>query len=373
MKPIYLDYNATTPLDPRVVEAMLPYLKDNFGNPSSDHYYGKITKEAVNKARKQVSALLGCKENELIFTSGGSESNNFAIKGIAFANKERGNHIITSQIEHPAIINPCRYLEKFGFKITYVPVDKYGLVNPEDIKKATTKETILITIMHANNEVGTIEPISKIGEIARENKIYFHTDAAQSVGKIPVLVDELNVDLLTVAGHKFYGPKGVGAIFIKEGTKIDSFVHGASHEFGKRAGTESVANIVALGEASNIAKTEMADYSKHILALREKLYQGILDITSNVKLNGHPEKRLPSTLSISFFDFNGRELLAKLPEIASSTGSACHEGVDRASDVLNAMGVDHKTAIGTIRFSLGKFNTEEEVNLVLNMLKVILR
>lgn len=372
-KPIYLDYNATTPIDPRVVKAMIPYLEENFGNPSSSHYYGKINKEAVNKARKQLSELLGCDENEVIFTSGGSESNNFAIKGVAFANQAKGNHMITSAIEHPAITNPCRYLEKFGFKTTYLPVDEYGLVNPADVKKAITKETILITVMHANNEVGTIEPISEIGEIAKESGIYFHTDSAQSVGKIPVLVKELNVDLLTVAAHKFYGPKGIGALFIKEGVKIDPFIHGAGHEFGKRAGTENVAGIVALGEAANIAKNEMANYSSDVLALREKLYRGILEIANKVKLNGHPSRRLPNTLNISFLGLDGADLLAKLDGVAASTGSACHDGISRVSDVLVAMGVDSYAGFGSVRFSLGKFNTEEEIDLTLEILRKALK
>ncbi|RJQ31843.1 MAG: cysteine desulfurase [Actinobacteria bacterium] len=367
-KPIYLDYNATTPMDPRVTKAMIAYLKENFGNPSSSHYYGKITKDAVSKARIAVAELIGAGQDEIIFTSGGSESNNMAIKGIAFANKDKGrayrqagNHIITSSIEHPSIINPCGYLEKFGFKTTYLPVDKFGLVSPKDVKKALTKETLLVTIMHANNEVGTIEPIAEIGEIVKKEGLYFHSDAAQSVGKIPTLVNELRVDLLTIAAHKFYGPKGVGALYIRQGTKIDPLIHGASHEAGKRAGTENIAAVVGLAEAARIAPNEMGEDSKRIQRLRDKLYAEIKNM-AEVKLNGATDNRLPNTLNISFKNINGAELLAKLKGIAASTGSACHEKESKVSGVLQAMGVKQDYAQGSIRFSLGKYTTEEDIN-----------
>jgi len=361
MNTIYLDYNATTPVHERVFTAMVPYLRDHFGNPSSNHIYGQVNKEAISKARAQVAQLLGCEPREVVFTSGGSESNNCAIKGVAWANRDKGNHIITSVVEHPAVINPCRYLEKQGYRVTYMSVDKYGRVNPADVEAAVTKETILITIMHANNEVGTIQPISAIGEIARKKGIVFHTDAAQSVGKVPTGVDELQVNLLTMAGHKFYGPKGIGALYIRQGTIIDSFIHGAGHEHGSRAGTENVAFDVALGAASELAYNGMEKNQERLVTLRDLFYNLISENVDDVVLNGHPTERLPNTLNLSFGGVFGAAVLAELPEIAASTGSACHDGSGELSGVLKAMGVEPAYGFGSIRFSLGKDTTEEDV------------
>lgn len=277
MKTIYLDYNATTPIDPEVLAEMLPYLKKHFGNPSSSHVFGKAAKEGVEKAREKVAKLLGCSPTEIVFTSGGSEANNMALKGVAEALARKGNHIITSQIEHPAIINPCHYLERKGFRVTYLPVDQHAMVDPDDVKKAITSKTILITIMHANNEVGTIQPIAEIGEIARKHGILFHTDAAQTVGKIETSVKKLKVDLLSIAGHKFYAPKGVGALYVRKGLKLEPLIHGAGHESGRRAGTENVASIVGLGKAAEIARRDLKEYGEKVFNLREKLYWGILD------------------------------------------------------------------------------------------------
>jgi len=302
MKPIYLDYNATTPIDPEVFEAMVPYFKENFGNPSSSHAYGKPAKTAVTNAREHVAKLIRAETDEVVFTSGGTESNNYAIIGTALANIKKGKHIVTSQIEHPAIRKPLEYLEeKFNFKTAYLPVDEFGMVNPSEVKKAITEETILITIMHANNEVGTIEPIEEIGQIAKEKGVTFHTDAAQSCGKIEVNVNKLNVDLLTVAGHKLYAPKGVGALYIRDGTQIDEFIRGASQEGGRRAGTENVPYIVGLGYACEIASDNLFNSSQNVKLLRDRLHRNILDGLGEerVKLNGHPEKRLPNTLNIS--------------------------------------------------------------------------
>lgn len=361
MKTIYLDYNATTPVNEQVFAAMVPFLQDNFGNPSSNHVFGRVNKEAIIKARAQVAQLLGCDPEEVVFTSGGSEANNHAIKGVAWANRHMGSHIITSMVEHPAVINPCRYLEKQGYRVTYLPVDKYGQVNPADVEEAVTDETILITVMHANNEVGTLQPIAAIGEIARRRSIVFHTDAAQSVGKVPTRVDELKVDLLTVAGHKFYGPKGVGALYIRRGTNIESFIHGAGHEHGRRAGTENVAYIVALGAAAELAYNGLPQNVERLTALRDKFFQLITAKVADVVLNGHPAERLPNTLNLSFKDVFGATVLAELPEIAASTGSACHDGSGELSGVLKAMGVAQEYGFGSVRFSLGRDTTEEDV------------
>jgi len=365
MKPIYLDYNATTPVDPEVIEAMLPYLKEHFGNPSSSHPYGKTAKEAVDKARAQVAELIGSGPDEIVFTSGGSESNNHAIIGTALANRKRGKHIITSRIEHPSVLETLRYLqERFGFKVTYTPVDNYGAVNPSDVEKAITRETILITLMHANNEVGTIEPIQEIGQIAKEKGVIFHSDAAQSCGKIQVNIDKLNVDLLTLAGHKLYAPKGIGALYIRNGTSIDKFVHGAGQEQKRRAGTENVPYIVGLGQACKITAAGIRDFGQRIKTLRDGLHKNILDGlgADKVKLNGHPEQRLPNTLNISIQGVIGEELLRQMPEIAASTGSACHAGSTEPSAVLLAMGLAREQALGALRLSLGRWSTKEEVN-----------
>jgi cysteine desulfurase len=364
-KPIYLDYNATTPIAPEVFEAMLPYFKEYFGNPSSSHTYGKVAKEALNKAREQVAKFIGAESSEIVFTGGGSESNNYAILGTALANRKKGQHIITSKIEHPSVLETLRFLEtRFRFKVTYLPVDEYGRVNPLDATKAITNKTVLITLMHANNEVGTIEPIEEIARIAKENDIIFHSDAAQSCGKIEVNVGKLHVDLLTLAGHKLYAPKGIGALYIRKETRLDNFIHGAGQEQGRRAGTENVPYIVGLGHACKIASNVVHDFAETIKMLRDKLHKGITDGLGedNVKLNGHPEQRLPNTLNLSLKGVISEELLSQMPEIAASTGSACHAGLAKPSAVLLAMGLTREQALGALRLSLGRWSTEEEIN-----------
>ena len=368
MRRIYLDHNATTPLDRNVFEAMLPYLREHFGNPSSGHWCGVQAKVAVEQAREQVAALLGADPSEIVFTSGGSESDNWAIRGIVEANRERGDHVITSQIEHPAVLNTCRYLEGQGFRVTYLPVDGYGQVDPDDVTRAITPRTILISMIHANNEVGTIQSIAAIGSIARGRGIYLHTDAAQSVGKILTDVEQLRVDLLTVAAHKLYAPKGVGALYVRRGTHIASLIHGAGHEGGRRAGTENVAGIVGLGQACAIAAETMAETVERLQALRDRLHEGLATRVEGLHLNGHPTQRLPNTLNLSFEGLDGNALLAALPEIAASTGSACHAGTTEPSPVLTAMGVPPEIALGAVRFSLGKQNDQQEIDRVVELL-----
>ncbi len=362
--PIYLDYNATTPIDPRVKDAMLPYLEEHFGNPSTAYVYGKRAKQGVKKAREQVAALIGAQPDDIVFTSGGSESDNQAIIGTALANAGKGKHIITSRIEHPAVVKTCRYLEdRLGFTVTYIPVDGTGLVNPRDVQEAITDKTILITVMHANNEVGTVEPIEEIGEIARKQKIAFHTDAAQSCGKIEVDVRKLKVDLLTMAGHKLYAPKGIGVLFIRKGTLLDSYIHGAGQESGRRAGTENVPYMVGLGKACEIARNELPEYEKKIKTLRDRLHTRIVEgLGEGVHLNGHSEKRLPNTLNISIHGIIGEELLCAVPEIAASTGAACHAGSTDPSGVLLELGLSRELALGALRLSLGRWSTQLEVD-----------
>lgn len=363
-KPIYLDYNATTPIDPVVRAAMLPYIEEHFGNPSTAYVYGERAKEAVERTRQQVADLIGAGPGEVVFTSGGSESDNHAIIGAALANSEKGKHIVASRIEHPAVLNTCRYLEeRLGFRVTYLPVDRYGLVDPSDIRDAIESDTVLITIMHANNEVGTIEPIEEISRIARERAILLHTDAAQSCGKIEVNVDRLGVDLLTMAGHKLYAPKGIGALYIRNGTRIDPLIHGAGQEAGRRAGTENVPYMVALGAASELAGRNLANYETKIRRLRDRLHARIVEgLGDRVRLNGHPEKRLPNTLNISIEGLVGEELLARIPELAASTGSACHAGSTEPSGVLLEMGLSRSLALGALRLSLGRWTSEDEVD-----------
>jgi cysteine desulfurase len=367
-KTIYLDYNASTPIAPEVVEAMKPFLYQHFGNPSSHHWAGEPAKEAVEYARRQVAGLLECLPSEIFFTSGGSESNNHAIKGIFFALKENGNHIITTEIEHPAVLNPCCFLERIGAKVTYVGVDKYGRVDPLEIEKAMTPKTILITVMHANNEVGTIQPIEDISKIAKKHGILLHTDAAQSMGKIDTNVNTLGVDLLSVAGHKIYAPKGIGALYIREGTPIEPLIHGAGHESGRRAGTENVLLIVGLGKACEIARKYLID--SKIRDLRDRFWKLLQKNFGNgVLLNGHPIHCLPNTLNVSFVGKIGGEILSRLDGVAASTGAACHSGSVEISPVLKSMGVSPVDGMGAIRFSLGRTTTLEEVDAVVQGLK----
>ncbi len=368
MKQIYLDYNATTPIYPEVVEIMIPYLEEHFGNPSSSHNYGIQTRKAVEKARKQIAEMINCFPDEIIFTSGGTESNNYAIKGIAFANRAKGNHIITSSIEHPAVIEVCRFLETEGFQVTYLPVDEFGLINIEDVKKAIKPQTILISIMHANNEVGTIQPITEIARIAKERNIYMHTDAAQSMGKIPVKVNDLGIDLLSIAGHKLYAPKGVGALYIRRGVKLAKLMHGADHERNLRAGTENVLEIVGLGKACELADRDLSDNVTHLKKMRDKLHTGILDKFPKIKLNGHPEKRLPNTLSISFPNLEANQILNEMEELAASAGAACHSESVKVSKVISEMNVPLDFAMGTIRFSVGKMTTENEIKKAIDII-----
>ncbi len=360
---IYLDYNATTPNAPEVIDAMRPFLEKEFGNPSSSHGYGVKPKKAVQNARKEVAGLLGCVPNELVFTSGGTESNNFAIKGIAFAYQSKGRHIITSQIEHPAVVEVCRYLEKWGFETTFIPVDSHGLVAVSEIENAIRKETILISIMHANNEVGTIQPIREISRLAKNHHIIFHTDAAQSIGKIPVNIKNLGVDLLSLAGHKIYAPKGIGALYIKEGIIPETLINGAGQETGKRAGTENILGIVGLGKACNLLSHSLKKYSEHMLKMRDMLFTGLKKELPQIRVNGHPDYRLPNTLSISFKNLEANRILEEIERVvAASAGAACHSGVVELSHVLKAMKVPIEWARGTIRLSTGRMTTEAEIN-----------
>ncbi|MEQ1752506.1 MAG: cysteine desulfurase family protein [Micropepsaceae bacterium] len=360
MRRIYLDYNASTPIAPEVAAVMRSAINHAFGNPSSKHWAGIQAHQLVEKSRRQVADLLGCKPEEVVFTSGGSESNNFALKGAFFNNKRARRHIITTQVEHPAIVEPCRFLERLGAEITWLPVDSTGRVSPEDLHRAITADTILISIMHANNEVGTIQPIEDCGAIARARGIPFHTDAAQTVGKIPTRVDELGVDLLTIAGHKVYAPKGVGALYVRNGVTLEPLIHGAGHEGGRRAGTESAVLAAALGEAC-VSASNLGDMER-VRNLRDRFWGALQDRLGNrVVLNGHPEHRLPNTLNVSFVGEIGANILARLGGVAASTGSACHAGSIQPSPVLTAMNLPIEAAMGAVRFSLGRPTTADEI------------
>jgi len=362
MHPIYLDYNATTPIDPRVGEAMIPFIRQHHGNPSSSHALGAATRKAVERARRQVADLLGCATDEVVFTSGGTESNNHALKGVAWARRDRGNHIVTSAIEHPAVTEVCRYLEAQGFEVTYLPVDGDGLVSVADLEAALTSRTILVSIMLANNEVGTIEPLAEIARIARARGIVVHTDAAQAVGKIPVRVDDLGVDLLSVAGHKLYAPKGVGALYVRSGVVLEKLMHGADHERNWRAGTENVLEIVGLGEACRLVSEETDDEAARLASLRDRLEDGLRARYGDLRCNGHRERRLPNTASLSFRGLEANTILSELAGVAASAGAACHSGHVDVSAVLTAMDVPLEHAMGTIRLSVGRFTTEQEVD-----------
>ena len=370
MKRIYLDYAATTPTHPDVVKAMLPYFTEAFGNPSSIYSYGQEAKGAIEEARVKVASLISARGEEIVFTSGGTEADNFAIKGVAFANERKGNHIITSPIEHHAVTETCSFLKRRGFRITYLPVDGYGMVDPDDVRKAITDKTILISVMRANNEMGTIEPIAEIARIAREAGVYFHTDAVQAVGHIPVDVNELGVDLLSMSAHKLYGPKGVGALYIRKGTKLTPFMHGGEQERRRRASTENVPGIVGFGKAAELARQEMSKEAERLTSLRDRLVKGLLERIDHTHLNGHPIIRLPNNVNVSVDFVEGESMLLNLDleGICASTGSACSSSSLEPSHMLLAIGLSHEQAHGSLRFSLGKWTTEEDIERVLDVL-----
>jgi len=370
MRRIYLDHAATTPTRPEVVKAMLPYFTDAFGNASSIYSHGREARGAVEEARTKVAELIGARSEEIIFTSGGTEADNYALKGVAYANERKGNHIITTSIEHHAVMEVCKFLERRGFKITYLPVDKYGLVAPDDVKRAITDKTILISVMHANNQVGTIEPVEEIGKIAREAGVYFHTDAVQTLGHIPVNVDELKVDLLAISAHKLYGPKGVGALYVRKGTRLVPLMHGGEQEKRRRAGTENVPGIVGLGRVVELAGQEMGKEAERLAYLRDKLIKGLLEKIDHIRLNGHPTRRLPNNVNVSVDFVEGESMLLNLDleGICASTGSACSSASLEPSHVLLALGLPAEQAHGSLRFTLGRENTEADVERVLEVL-----
>ena len=367
---IYLDFNASTPVAPEVIDAMRIVLEEPYGNPSSGHWAGNPAREALNKARMQVAGLLSCKVDEIVFTSGGSEANNHALKGAYFASGRADAHIVTTQVEHPAVINPCRFLERLGATVTYLQVDGFGRVDPDDVRRALRKSTVLISIMHANNEVGTLQPIAEIAQIAHEAGILLHSDAAQSVGKVSVTVQGLGVDLLSVAGHKLYAPKGVGALYVRNGVSLEPLIHGASHESGRRAGTENVLLDVAFGAACDLARTWSGTDS--VRELRDLFWDLLQNkFGDRVVLNGHPIERLPNTLNVSFVARIGAEILGRLPGVAASVGSACHAGSLELSPVLRAMAVAPEVGMGAVRFSLGRTTTRGEIEAVVEDLSLM--
>ncbi len=374
-KKIYMDYAATTPVDPKVLEAMLPYFTEIYGNPSSFHSLGQEAKNAIEWSRRKIALMIGAEPDEIVFTSGGTESNNFAIKGIAYRHRNRGNHIITSSIEHHAVLNPCEFLEKQGFEVTYLPVDKYGLVDPDDVRKAIKPNTILISIMHANNEIGTIQPIKEIGKIAKEHGIPFHTDAVQTFGHIKINVNNLNIDLMSASAHKLYGPKGVGFIYIRRGINITPFMHGGSQENGRRASTHNVPGIVGLGKAAELAGELMEEEAIKLSRLRDKLIKGIQVKIDEVILNGHPTKRLPNNVNVAFKYIEGESILVSLDlaGIACSTGSACSSLSLEPSHVLRAIGLEYELAHGSVRFSLGRYTRESDIEKVIDVLPSIVK
>ena len=359
--PIYLDYNATTPVLPEIADALRPYIDERFGNPSSDHAFGRAAAEGVQLARQQVADLLDAQPDEIVFTSGGSESDNWALLGRVWAAGIDSPHLVTTGIEHPAILATCRFLERRGAVVTYLPVDATGRVDPDDVRRALRPSTVLVSVMHANNEVGTIQPIAEIASTCREAGVPLHTDAAQSVGKIPTRVDDLGVDLLTIAGHKLYAPKGIGVLYVRRGTALEPLIHGAGHEGGRRAGTENVAWMIGLGAAADLARRTMSSERARQRALRERLHRAFEDNAGQVTLNGHPVDRLPNTLNVRFAGVDGNAVLAATPTVAASTGSACHAGQSDPSPVLLAMGVPPSEAVGAIRLSLGRLTTPDDV------------
>jgi len=366
--PIYMDYHSTTPVDPEVLEAMLPYFREHFGNAASrNHAFGWNAEAAVDRAREQIGSLLGCKPQEIVFTSGATESDNLAVKGVAYAMKHKGDHIVTSVIEHHAVLDSCRRLEKEGFRVTYLPVDKAGLVDPMAVEEAITDKTILVTIMYANNEIGVLQPVKEIGAICRQKGVFFHSDAVQAVGKIPARVDDLNLDVMSLTAHKMYGPKGVGALYVRmtrPPVKLVPLMDGGGHERGRRSGTLAVPGIVGLGAACAKSERVMEEESKRLVGLRERLKKGIFERLDHVYLNGHPEKRLPGNCNISFEFVEGESLLMAMKEVAVSSGSACTSATLEPSYVLMALGVGEELAHSSIRFGLGRWNTEEEVDFV---------
>jgi len=363
VQPIYLDYNGTTPLDPEVIAVMRPFLETEFGNPSSSHWYGIRPKRAIESARRQVAGLLGCQPDEVFFTSGGTESNNHAIKGMARALRDKGRHLITSTVEHPAVLDVCRYLVQEGFETTFVDVDETGMVSVDDVASAIRPDTILISIMHANNEVGTIQPVDEIARIARQKGIRIHTDAAQSLGKMVVDVQSMNVDMLSVAGHKLYAPKGIGALYVRKGLLPQKFCHGAGQEMGWRAGTENVMAVAGLGKACEMAERSLDYAGRHLKAVRDRLHTGLADGLADMRLNGHPEHRLPNTLSLSFKGLEANRILEEIGlEVAASAGAACHSDIVTLSHVLEAMWVPVEWAKGTVRFSTGRMTTVEQID-----------
>lgn len=376
MKRIYLDHNATTPVHPEVLKAMLPYYETEFGNASSLHAFGRKAREAVEDARTKVARLVGpCESVDIVFTSGGTESDNFAIKGVAHALKNKGRHITTSKIEHLAVLNPCEFLAKNGYEVTYVSVDEYGVVDLGALKDAIRDDTILISVMFANNEVGTLQPIGEIAKIAHKKGILFHTDAVQAVGKVPVNVEEMGIDLMSISAHKIYGPKGVGALYINKKAKLTPFIHGGHHERNRRAGTENVAGIVGFGEACELARRDIETENRRLRTLRDRLWSGISKDVKDVKLNGHPTERLPNTVNVSFKFVEGESVLLNLDlkGIAASSGSACTSGSLEPSHVLKAMGVEPAVAQGSVRFSLGRVNTEADIDEVIKEIPPIIK
>ena len=370
MDRIYLDYNASTPLAPSVRDAIIPYLSTAYGNPSSSHWAGRPAREAVDQARRRVAGLLGCSPEEIVFTSGGTEANNHALTGVFYANGAAG-HFVTSAIEHPAIIEPLRFLQSLGAEVSVVPVDRYGMIDPSDVAAAIRKDTLLVSVMHANNEVGTVQPIAEISACCRAAGVMFHTDAAQSVGKIATRVDDLGVDMLSMAAHKFYGPKGVGALYIRKGVRLEPLMHGAGHEAGRRAGTENVSLLVGLGQAAELAAD--LEPMDEVLRIREVFWARLQEVFGeSVVLNGHPTLRLPNTLSVAFIGHVGGDILAAMPEVAATTGSACHSGTVDMSPVLKAMNTPEEIASGTIRFSLGRSSSEADVEHVVEQLTRVL-